>query len=89
VAARKSEPEEVETLPLDAIGCHIRIGGGHIRIQQAWQTRSRKVFALGQDGIVYELRRGRLGEAMIGKRAFNQQAARQFLDWFTPSDISS
>jgi hypothetical protein len=78
-AARKTEPAEVETLPLDAVGSHIRIGGGHIRIRKALQLRCGKVFALGQDGIVYELRRGRVGEAMIGKRIYNQ-SVRQMLD---------
>lgn len=78
-AARKTEPAEVETLPLDAVGSHIRIGGGHIRIRKALHMRCGKVFALGQDGIVYELRRGRAGEAMIGKRSYNQ-SVRQMLE---------
>lgn len=60
------EPRRVRELPPGGVDRVVRIGGGHMFVEQAWLEDGR-VFARGRGSCrIYELCRGRLGEAAVG-----------------------
>lgn len=61
--------DDMEPVRPGAVGPLIRVGGGHIFIDQAWVAYDGRVFARDRAGTgLYELRQGRAGEAVVGVR---------------------